>query len=227
MRRPTPATVIAVIALVVAMAGGAYATLRAPKNSVVSRSIRNGQVKRADLGAGAVNGAKIADGSVSGADIQDGAVGAGDLAPGAVAGEATTTIAPNPQASTDPCDSGQAGVFCGIATGTPTPGYWVNVGSGFAPGAFFRDPQGVVHLSGLVKVAYPTSPQRILTLPTGYRPDSSHVFNSACWTTGGITAGSYYPCQITVQADGGVIQDSPGKYPGSGLSLDGISFRAG
>lgn len=68
---------IALLALCIAVSGTAYAV--ATKNSVVSSSIKNGQVKTADLGKkavkkralapGAVNGSKVADGTLTGADL--------------------------------------------------------------------------------------------------------------------------------------------------------------
>src|SRR6187397_2793189 len=58
---------IGLIALVVAMSGVAYAA--APKNSVTSKSIKDGNVKAADLGADAVNSANVADQSLGSADV--------------------------------------------------------------------------------------------------------------------------------------------------------------
>ena len=54
--RPSPAMIVALFALVVSMSAGAYAVVIAPKNSVVSKSIKNGQVKTKDLKANAVKG---------------------------------------------------------------------------------------------------------------------------------------------------------------------------
>jgi hypothetical protein len=71
--------VVGYVALFFAFTGGAYAVTIAPKNSVVSRSIKNRQVKKADLAANAVNGAKVADGSLSGADILDGSLTGADV----------------------------------------------------------------------------------------------------------------------------------------------------
>ena len=58
---------IALIALVVAMSGVAYAA--APKNSVTSKSIKDGNVRIADLSAGAVDSAKVVDQSLGSADV--------------------------------------------------------------------------------------------------------------------------------------------------------------
>lgn len=110
-RLPSPALVLSVIALLLALSGTA-AALKA--NSVASRHIVDGQVKTADLARGAVAQAKlapgavtraklapgavrraairadsiaashIAPGSLTGADIAPGALGAGHLVPNAV-----------------------------------------------------------------------------------------------------------------------------------------------
>jgi hypothetical protein len=63
--------VLGFIAIFIALSAGAYAVQRAPKNSVVSRSIVNGQVKRADLAPNAVGSSKVLDDSLTGADINE------------------------------------------------------------------------------------------------------------------------------------------------------------
>lgn len=99
--RPTPSMIVALLALVVACSTGAYAATVLPKNSVISKTIKNGQVKSVDiknrqvktkdlrknaveakqLADDAVDSAAIDDGQVTGPDIADGQVGAGELAP--------------------------------------------------------------------------------------------------------------------------------------------------
>ncbi|HKG36332.1 MAG TPA: hypothetical protein VKA89_07855 [Solirubrobacterales bacterium] len=226
MSRPSPATVIATIALFVAMGGGAYAALKAPKNSVSSRSIKNGQVKRPDLGANAVNGRKVADGSVSSADIQDGGVEAGDLAPGAVESEAPRDVTPNPLTPTDPCDSGQTAVFCGYYTQEPDDGNWENVGGGVAPVRFYRDLSGTVHLEGVATINSYQTRLRAFILPTGYRPASTHLFGTQCWGTNLVDNGD---CVLSVEPDGDVwweVNQDNGMFPRSGMSFGGASFHA-
>jgi hypothetical protein len=70
-RRPTFANVVSVLALVVALCGGAYAA-GLGKNSVGSKQLKKGAVKTK----------KIADGAVTSPKIADGAVETNDLAPG-------------------------------------------------------------------------------------------------------------------------------------------------
>lgn len=73
IKRPSPAMVVAVIALVCALTGTAYAALG--KNSVGSRQIKAKAVTTGKLANNAVNGAKVANGSLSGEDINVGALG--------------------------------------------------------------------------------------------------------------------------------------------------------
>ena len=70
-RRSTLVFVIGVLALVVATSStAAYAAVA--RNSVVSRSIKDGAVKARDLGASAVTTDKIADGQVTRSDLAGG-----------------------------------------------------------------------------------------------------------------------------------------------------------
>lgn len=71
------ANVTATIALFVALGGSGYAAVRLSKNSVTSRTIRNGQVRNADLGKNAVTSVKVRDGSLLAADFRPGQLPAG------------------------------------------------------------------------------------------------------------------------------------------------------
>jgi hypothetical protein len=73
VKRPSPAMVVAVIALVLALTGTAFAALG--KNSVGSRQLKSKAVTTGKLANNAVNGAKVANGSLTGQDINVGALG--------------------------------------------------------------------------------------------------------------------------------------------------------
>jgi hypothetical protein len=73
IKRPSPAMVIAVIALICALTGTAYAALG--KNSVGSRQLKAKSVTTGKIANNAVNAAKVADGSLTGQDINLGALG--------------------------------------------------------------------------------------------------------------------------------------------------------
>jgi len=71
--RPSPALVVAVIALVAALSGTAFAALG--KNSVGSRQLKAKSVTGGKIANNAVTGAKVANGSLSGSDINIAALG--------------------------------------------------------------------------------------------------------------------------------------------------------
>jgi hypothetical protein len=64
--------------------GAAYAASHLKKNSVTSQTIKNGQVKTADLAAGAVTNPKLANGAVSSTTVLNNSLGTNDLADGSV-----------------------------------------------------------------------------------------------------------------------------------------------
>jgi len=92
--RVSPSVVISLFALVIAMSTGAYAAVTiAPKNSVVSKSIKNQNVKTNDLAALAVSTKKLKDGSVNAAKIADGSIKGADIGAGQVGLEAISATA--------------------------------------------------------------------------------------------------------------------------------------
>ena len=96
---PSPAMVIALVALTVALSGTAYAAAKINgKNikkgtvsstqikdkSILGKDIKDKTITGADIGDGTVGTADLADQAVDSAKIKDASVGAGDLATGAV-----------------------------------------------------------------------------------------------------------------------------------------------
>src|SRR5262245_60052903 len=70
-RRPSHGTVVAYLALFVALSGTAYAA-----NEWTGRNIVNGSIKSVDLGRNSVNGAKVENNSIKGADVLESSLGA-------------------------------------------------------------------------------------------------------------------------------------------------------
>jgi hypothetical protein len=71
LRRPSPAMIVAVLALCLAVGGSAYAgvKLKLGKNAVKTKNIKNGAVTKSKIAAGAVSADKLAAGAVSPASI--------------------------------------------------------------------------------------------------------------------------------------------------------------
>jgi hypothetical protein len=130
LRRPSPALVIAGLALVVAVVGQASA---APKTTVIVRKgqIAKGAVTAKTLAKGAVHPKALAGGAVTASALKAGAVGSAAIAPDAVTapaiapgsiyggtlGEVTLHSAPIVDADTDPLGewttSASVTVYCG------------------------------------------------------------------------------------------------------------------
>jgi hypothetical protein len=66
---PSPALVISIIALIVAMGGTGYAALKLPKNSVGTKQLKKN----------AVTGSKVKNSSLTGSDIKNGSLSGSDL----------------------------------------------------------------------------------------------------------------------------------------------------
>lgn len=89
---------------------------------------------------------------------------------------------------------------------------WLNYGTPFNPTGYWRDPNGVVHLRGVIKSG--TIGSSALTLPAGYRPANSEIFVAI--SNGAIG-------RAVVDASGGVTPDIGSNVY---FSLDGMTFRA-
>ena len=80
--KPSPSMIVSMVALFVALGGGAYAgvalnqvrSVHIKNNEVRSVDLRNGDVRNVDLQNDSVNSAKIADGSITTADLAPGTV---------------------------------------------------------------------------------------------------------------------------------------------------------
>jgi hypothetical protein len=98
-----------------------------------------------------------------------------------------------------------------------TPNQWINAGNAGSPVGYYRDVQGRVFLSGaVIRCGNPPDPNRIFTLPPGYRPDPG---------VGQPVIRQGQPEEAYIYASGLVYvlhtvdQDS--------VDLDAISFRCG
>jgi hypothetical protein len=92
--RPSPAMVVAMMALLVALSGVGYAALKLEKDTVGAKQIkrnavrtaelRDGGVQAADLGGGSVGSNAVLDESLTGGDVQDESIGSTEILDGSV-----------------------------------------------------------------------------------------------------------------------------------------------
>lgn len=102
---PSPAMLVALLALLVALGGTSYAAVSLAKNSVRSPHIVNGQVKKADLAKSSVTTVKVKDGSLVSADFAAGQLPAGPAGPRGDTGAPGPQGVPGPQGIPGPVDT--------------------------------------------------------------------------------------------------------------------------
>jgi hypothetical protein len=171
-RPPSPATLIAVIALVVALAGSAVAL--PGKGKVDKNDLAKGAVTKKALKKNAVTKKALKDGAVTNPKLAAGAVDATKIAPH----EAPHVIG----APGEPAFSNGGEGDCVWSDVNEVPGF-----SGFNPVSFFKDQVGFVHLRGIALSADgpggdgtcdPSDPGEeedgvVFTMPNGYVPDGT------------------------------------------------------
>lgn len=94
---------------------------------------------------------------------------------------------------------------------------FVDTGSPYKGGIYFRTRAGLVQLEGVVTTGTISGPTVIATLPTGYRPSATVVHTCYNLSTEAV-------CAITVNSSG-QVSTRAGVTTGNILSLDGVSFR--
>jgi len=147
--RPSPAIVVAVLALVAALAGTALAGTDASTSAISKKKVKKIATKQIN---------KLAPGlSVANADTAGNAGALGGKPPSAFAASASE---PYREVGTPGQPQFQNG--------------WVNYDStAQSTVAFYRDPLGVVHLKGQIRAG--TNGATLFTLPAGYRPAKNMV----------------------------------------------------
>ncbi|HEY7257076.1 MAG TPA: hypothetical protein VH476_10390 [Solirubrobacterales bacterium] len=218
IRRPTPSMAVALVALVVALAGTGYAAVNLPKgsvgakqlkkNSVTKAKIRKNAVTRAKVHRNAITGIKIKNRSVLGQDIRVGSLG---KVPSASTADTATSLAPLEPlhlvgTAGEPEFEEGAGNVGLVAPDTLS-----------QPVGFYKDRGGIVHLEGFAERG---KDGFVFTLPPGYRPQSgiTQIFET------GESLILIFGSSITI---GG--EDVSGKVLSDGATavLSGISFRPG
>ncbi len=215
LRRPSPALVIACIALFVAMGGVSYGVAT---GSIDSREIRNGAVTTKDLRNNEVRGRDIRNSTIGGRDVAFNTLSGNDIRESglrqvpsaAFAGSAVNAVnagnAGNANTLGGVSGSGfvrkEAPAFAAIPLGGATP-----VG-GQTP-AYDVDGSAYIHLQG----TYTGGAAPDFTLPAGARPAATSRF---------AVRKDDATAVLTIEPTG------QGTVAGAGdVSLDGVTFAAG
>jgi hypothetical protein len=252
LRAPSPAFVISLVALFVALGGTTYAATSLPKNSVGTKQLKKNAVTGPKIKKGAVTAAKInAKGltvpNALHATSADSAASAGSASPtgsagGALAGSypspsiaaapAPTSIAANPITGTDPCTgpTPETGIFCGTSSS-----YWHDGLYGGQGVQFWRDRLGEVHVRGeaasTTTFAAASGGGTLFILPPADRPKIIQSFPVAVGNSAGaFSTGSglliIYPAnfQSAPSISGAVALFDPGNA-GTEVFIGDLEFR--
>jgi hypothetical protein len=206
MRRPRHATIVAYIALFVALGGTTFAATHLGKNSVGAKQLRKNAVTTAKIKKEAVTAAKVKKGALTGAQIDASTLG---IVPSARTSETAQTA--NSIAAPEPWHE------VGAPGEPPLEAGWKNPSDdeNFFPRlAFFKDHEGIVHLRGVALNESGYGP--IFTLPPGFRPASKRFdVIVGCKPCGEQDVG-----RMSIVVGGAIIG------AGDEVVLNGISFRA-
>lgn len=104
----------------------------------------------------------------------------------------------------------------GASGAAPFTNGWSNYGSTYAPAAYWKDENGLVHLEGLLKGG--TLDIAAFVLPPGYRPTKDRIFPAFSNSSAGM---------VQVRVDGSVQPMTIGSASNASYGLDGIVFRTG
>jgi hypothetical protein len=221
--RLTFANVVSMMALFVALSGGAYA-LTIPRNSVGPKQLKKK----------AVNSRKVKNNSLTGADVRNNRLTGRDLresslarVPAANAANTATSAgtATNVAASEAFREVGTAGQppfenGCGNqSSGVPAQEY-ERVG-------FYKDKLGVVHLKGVLQCPAMAVGSSAFRLPAGYRPANNRVVAQIIFCGGCGASNSAALNILGAGTNPGGVTDGGVLAAGTLNALDGVTFRAG
>jgi hypothetical protein len=227
LRRPSPATVIACIALFASLGGISYGVATGfidsreiKDDDVRSRDIRNNTLRTRDLRNNDIRGVDIRNSTIRGRDVALDALTGKDIKESKLEKVAAAAVADSAATAANSAALGgkaasafapaQAEAVRLVAPAEFQNGFAAAGSDALAPG-FWKDPFGTVHLQGSADGDGGT----IFTLPTGYRPAGTASF---------LVATASGSATVEVRADGAVFE--LGMTPVDNLSLDGITFRS-
>ncbi len=223
MRRPGQATVVAWLALFVALGGGAIAASNLGKNTVGKKQLRKNAVTTPKIKKNAVTTAKVRNQAITGPKVKDGSLTGTQVKDGSLTGAKVnaSTLGTVPTAQTaNSIAAAEPWHVVGSPGEPPFLNSWTSPMANGQKVAFYKDQVGVVHLRGVMGEGSPSDPAFVL--PPGFRPAPGSVlpFAAACLTCAPSGTGTVV---IRTDTEPGAVEPIT---PAEIFSLEGITFRA-
>jgi hypothetical protein len=201
--RPSPAMIIAIVALVLAMVGTGYAAVSLPKKSVGT----------AQLKAKAVTNAKIKNGTITGKKLKLKTIGTVPNAAHASVADLANSVPPS---AIHPVGAAGEPQFLSGSSNLGASGPLLLPGV-----SFLKDRDNIVHLEGIANSGEGAPfPGALFQLPPGFRPPSGAV------VIGNTNEGTYIIAGSNVVIEGKDISGLVITEAGEPAILTGISFFA-
>ena len=213
--RPSPALVIACVALFVSLGGVSYGIA---SGAITSRAIKNNTVSSKDIKNLTITAKDVKKNSLGGTSIRESRLGKVPNAAHADTADTATnatnaTNASNAAALGGATPASYAKVAQPSYTAPTLGAGFTNFGGGYAPAGYLKDTLGFVHLRGALSC--PTGENTAFTLPVGYRPAQIEF--------GPLGVGGQPGGNLSVEPDGDVRPYLPGAAAPCGLG--GFTFR--
>ena len=213
--RPSPALVVACVALFVSLSGVSYGLAT---GIIDTREIRNNTIRTQDLRNNDIRAIDVRNSTLRGRDVALNTLTGSDIAESKLKQVPSAASADNASALGGVSASGFVKTNNSPFTGLPLATGWEAIAGSTAPG-YYKDGFGFVHLHGALRQ---TGVEPIAaTLPVGARPGSVKRFPA--YSENDVPAP--VPAGVVIQPSGEIMP--AGASIDNLVSLDGISFRAG
>lgn len=216
--RPSPALVIACIALFIALGGVSYGLATGDvdsreirNNTIRTQDLRNNDIRAIDIRNSTIRSRDVALNTLTGSDVAESKLG---QVPSAAKADDATNLGGAAASSYLRRDTSSFSLLT-LATD------WEAISAETPPG-YFLDPIGFVHLHGALRRSIGTS-ELALNLPGEARPRVIKRLPIYAENAGGgvLAAG------VTISPNGDVAVKAPSDAAENLISLEGVTFRAG
>lgn len=219
--RPSPALVIACIALFISMGGVSYGlatgfidTREIRDNTIRTQDLRNNDIRAVDIRNSTIGSRDVAPNSMTGSDVAESKLG---RVPSAATADSASDASKLGNVSASSYLRRDTSPFLTIPLATD----WEVIPDETRPGAYL-DPLGFVHLHGALRRTTGTS-ELALILPAQARPGLVKRIPAY----GENPGGGVLPAGVAINPNGELRVKAPDDAATNLISLEGVTFRVG